>query len=263
MKYAFKIAYFGDNFFGSQYQPNLRTVEGEIRRAFQELEINSKPRFAGRTDAGVSALGQVISFESEKEIRPRVLNSALPSDITAWAYKEVPENFNPRKAKSRIYTYVFPNEDFDLEKMEKAVALLRGVHDFSNFTRGWKGGKREIFDAKLLIEGDFLVFEIEGNAFTWNMVRCLATALKLVGLGKTLEWFEKMLDPQNFRERVPPSPPEGLMLKDVKYGFDFEIDEIGLKLLRMRIEKRLKRHGTIYKLLSLKLNALYSGKEQN
>uniref|UniRef100_A0A7J2TIU0 tRNA pseudouridine synthase A n=1 Tax=Archaeoglobus fulgidus TaxID=2234 RepID=A0A7J2TIU0_ARCFL len=263
MKYAFKIAYFGENFFGSQYQPDLRTVEGEIRRAFQELGINSKPRFAGRTDAGVSALGQVIAFESEKEIRPRILNSVLPSDITAWAYKEVPESFNPRKAKSRVYSYVFLNEDFDIERMERAVELLKGVHDFSNFTKKWKGGKREIFDAKLFSDGEFLIFEIEGNAFTWNMVRCIVTALKLVGSGKPLEWFEKMLDPSSFRERIPPSPPEGLMLKEVKYDFDFEVDEVGLKLLRMRIEKRLKHHGTIYKLLSLKLDALDSGKKQN
>ncbi|MEM3391728.1 MAG: tRNA pseudouridine(38-40) synthase TruA, partial [Archaeoglobaceae archaeon] len=63
MKYAFKIAYFGENFFGSQFQPGLRTVEGEVRKALQDLGIDSKPRFAGRTDTGVSALGQVFAIE--------------------------------------------------------------------------------------------------------------------------------------------------------------------------------------------------------
>ncbi|MEM4747841.1 MAG: tRNA pseudouridine(38-40) synthase TruA [Archaeoglobaceae archaeon] len=263
MKYAFKIAYFGENFFGSQYQPNLRTVEGELRKALQEIGIFSKPKFAGRTDAGVSALGQVVAFECEKKINPRILNSALPSDIIAWAYKEVEENFNPRKAKSRIYTYVFFNEDYDFERMLKAAELLKGVHDFSNFTRGWKGGKREIFDVKLTKEGNFFIFEIEGNAFTWNMVRCIVTALKLVGKGKEIEWFEKMLQPEKFKFRVPPSPAEGLLLKDVKYDFEFEVDEVCLKLLKLRIKKRMVHHGTIYRILSLELDTLDSREKQD
>ncbi|MCS7118841.1 MAG: tRNA pseudouridine(38-40) synthase TruA [Archaeoglobaceae archaeon] len=258
MKYAFKIAYFGENFFGSQYQPNLRTVEGEIRRALLELGINSKPRFAGRTDRGVSALGQVIVFESESRLKPRILNSVLPSDITTWAYREVEVGFDPRKAKSRIYSYIFLNENYDFEMMTRALDFLKGSHDFSNFTRRWEGGKREIFDVNLFKDGDFIIFEIEGNAFTWNMVRCIVTALKLVGRGKSLEWFKKMLKPEEYRERVPPSQPEGLLLKDIKYDFSFEIDEIGLRLLNLRLKKKLSFHGVIYKLLSLEFKTLNS-----
>ncbi|MEM1578165.1 MAG: tRNA pseudouridine(38-40) synthase TruA [Archaeoglobaceae archaeon] len=258
MKYAFKIAYFGENFFGSQCQPELRTVEGEIKKALKSLGIESKPKFAGRTDAGVSALGQVFAFESEERITPRILNSALPSDITAWAHCEVPVTFNPRKAKSRIYSYIFLNEGYSVEKIAKAVELLIGIHDFSNFTKGGKSGKREIFRAEVHENGEFLVFEIEGNAFTWNMVRCIATALKLVEK-KGVEWFEKMLTPEKHRERVPPSPPYGLFLKDVIYeGVKFEVDDVGKRLLEMRLKKRLTYHGTIYKLISLKLKTLYT-----
>jgi len=189
MKYAIKIAYFGDNFFGSQFQPDRRTVAGEILKALGTFGINSKLSFAGRTDAGVHALGQVVSFTAEFKVTPRMLNSELPDDITAWAIAQVPENFNPRKAESRIYSYVFYNDDYDISAIEEALKILHGTWDFSNFTKGYKEGKRTIYRAELHKSGEFLVFEIEGNAFTWNMVRCLATALKKVGREGDLEWF--------------------------------------------------------------------------
>lgn len=251
-----KIAYFGDNFFGSQFQPNLRTVAGEILKALKKLGINSGLAFASRTDAGVHALGQVIAFNSDWKVTPNMLNSELPEDITAWAFCEVPENFNPRKAKSRVYSYVFYDEGYDLSKIKNAVELLKGTWDFSNFTKGYRGGKRTIYFAELRKEENFLILEIEGNAFTWNMVRCIATALKKVGKEKELDWFEKMLKPEIHRERVQPSPPYGLLLKDVKYEkIDFEVEEYAKKLLQRRIKSRLIESGTIYKLLSLELES--------
>ncbi|MEM3138983.1 MAG: tRNA pseudouridine(38-40) synthase TruA [Archaeoglobaceae archaeon] len=261
MKYAIKIAYFGDNFFGSQYQPDRRTVAGEVLKALKNFGIESKLSFAGRTDAGVHALGQVVAFNSEQKITPRMLNSELPSDITAWASAEVSENFNPRKATSRVYTYVFYDDDFDLSTIEEAVKLLHGTWDFSNFTRGYKGGKRTIYKAEIIKDGDFLIFEIEGNAFTWNMVRCRVTALKQVGKTRDLDWFKKMLIPEQHRERVHPSPPYGLLLKDVKYrDIEFVVDEKALQLLKFRIKRKLVETGVLYKLFSLKLEASESGK---
>ncbi|MDI9641942.1 MAG: tRNA pseudouridine(38-40) synthase TruA [Archaeoglobales archaeon] len=256
MRYAIKVAYFGDNFFGSQYQPNRRTVAGEILKALRNFGIESKLSFAGRTDRGVHALGQVVAFNSDVKITPRMLNSELPEDITAWASCEVPENFNPRRAKSRVYSYVFYNEEYDLSKIESAVKLLEGTWDFSNFTKGYKGGKRTIYRAEMRREGDFIIFELEGNAFTWNMVRCIVTALKKVGKEKDLEWFRKMLEPDFYRERVQPSPPYGLLLKDVKYeGINFEAEEYAKRLLQLRIKRRVVESGILYRLLSLELKA--------
>jgi len=255
MRYAIKVAYFGDNFFGSQYQPNRRTVAGEILKALKSFGIDSKLSFAGRTDAGVHALGQVVAFNSDEKITPRMLNSELPQDITAWAFAEVPESFNPRKAKSRVYTYVFYDEGYDFKAIEEAVKILHGTWDFSNFTKGFRGGKRTIYRAEVWREGEFFFFEIEGNAFAWNMVRCIVTALKRVGKEGDLEWFRKMLSPEH-RERVPPSSPIGLLLKDVKYeDVEFEVDEVAKKLLQLRIRKRLIENGIRYKLFSLKLEA--------
>jgi tRNA pseudouridine38-40 synthase len=256
MRYAIKIAYFGDNFFGSQFQPDRRTVAGEVLKALKSFGIDSKLSFAGRTDAGVHALGQVVAFDSESKITPRMLNSELPPDITAWAIAEVPEDFNPRKARSRVYTYVFYDENYDLSAIEEAVRLLRGTWDFSNFTRGYRGGKRTIYRADVKKCGDFIIFEIEGNAFTWNMVRCIASALKRVGEERDLEWFRKMLSPEEHRERIQPSPAAGLLLKEVKYdGIRFEVDEVAKKLLHLRLKRRLTESGIRYKIFSLELEA--------
>lgn len=256
MRYAFKIAYFGKNFHGSQYQPNVRTVEGELIKALEKLGMkNVKLKSAGRTDAGVHAFGQVVSFESEDKMFPRILNSVLPEDITAWAWAKVSDDFNPQKAKSRTYMYVLFGKDFDISVMRKAVKLLIGTHDFSNFTKKFGEGEscvRTIYRADIRAEREFTIFEIEGNAFTWNMVRCIVSALSEVGKHhRNLEWFKKLLNPEKYRERLEPAPPYGLVLKDVKYeDVEFEIDDYALKTLQTRFEKIIEYHGVVYKLFS-------------
>ncbi len=256
MKYAFKIAYFGENFHGSQYQPDVRTVEGEILKALERLGIDSRVKSAGRTDAGVHAFGQVIAFDSREKIFPRMLNSELPEDIVSWAWAKVPEDFDPRRAKSRVYVYVMYGTDYDISSMRKAVKELIGVHDFSNFTRKFGEGEscvREIYSAEVRADREFIIFEIEGNAFTWNMVRCIVTALTEIGKQhRSVEWFRELLNPEKYKERVEPAPPYGLILKDVKYDdVEFEVDDYALKTLHNRIERRIVYHGTLFKLFSL------------
>jgi tRNA pseudouridine38-40 synthase len=258
MRVAYKLAYIGTNFHGFQYQPNVRTVAGELFKAFRNLGIDVKKakfRCAGRTDAGVHAFGQVIALNMEKLIFPRVLNAHLPEDITVWAWSEVNDDFNPRKAKRRTYMYVLPAKGYDISAMRKASKLLLGTHDFSNFTK--KFGERRrcvrtIYDVELRVDDGFVILEIVGNAFTWNMVRCIVSALSEVGSGhRTLEWFKDMLDPERHRERIEPAPAYGLILKDVEYeDVNFEIDEYAWKTLMGRIKSIVEFHGTIYKLFS-------------
>ncbi len=257
MRYAFKIAYFGENFHGSQYQPDVRTVEGEILKALERLGVaNPRIKSAGRTDAGVHAFGQVIAFDSEEKIFPRMLNSELPEDIVSWAWAKVSEDFDPRRAKSRVYVYVMYGTDYDISSMRKAVKELIGVHDFSNFTKKFGEGEscvREIYSAEVRADREFIIFEIEGNAFTWNMVRCLVTALTEIGKQhRSVEWFRELLNPEKYKERVEPAPPYGLILKDVRYeDVEFEVDDYALKTLYSRIERRIIYHGTLFKLFSL------------
>jgi len=191
----------------------------------------------------------------DEVVLPRMLNGSLPEDIVAWAWCKVKSDFDPRRAKSRRYMYVLPTKDYDISAMRKATKLLVGTHDFCNFTR--KFGKdescvRTIYSVELRVDKDFIIFEIEGNAFTWNMVRCIVTALEEVGSKRRdLDWFEKMLSPEKHRERIEPAPPYGLVLKDIKYdGIEFEVDEYAWKYLQNKIVKKMYYYGTIYKLLS-------------
>jgi tRNA pseudouridine38-40 synthase len=256
MRYAFKVAYFGKDFHGSQYQPNVRTVEGEILKALENLGIKTSIRFAGRTDAGVHAFGQVFSFDADEKIFPRILNSELPEDITTWAWAKVGDDFDPRKARSRTYMYIMFGENYDISCMRKAIKLLKGTHNFSNFTKKFGEGEncvRTIYSAEIRADREFIIFEIEGNAFTWNMVRCIISALTEVGKKhRNVEWFEKLLHPEKHKERIEPAPPYGLVLKDVKYDdVEFEVDEYALKTLMTRFSRIIEYHGVIYKLFSL------------
>jgi len=257
MRIAYKLAYVGTNFHGFQYQPNVRTVAGELFKAFRSVGVDLKKakfRCAGRTDAGVHAFGQVIALNMERLTFPRVLNSQLPSDITVWAWSEVEDEFNPRKAKRRTYMYVIPAESFDISAMRKACKLLLGTHDFSNFTKGFGERKcvRTIYDVELRVDEGFVILEIVGNAFTWNMVRCIVSALREVGSGhRSLDWFSDMLNPEKHKERIEPAPAYGLILKDVEYdGVEFEVDEYAWNMLIHRIKEIVEFHGTIFKLFS-------------
>ncbi len=262
MRVALKLAYFGTNFSGFQYQPDRRTVEGELFRAFRKIGIEPKEanyKCAGRTDAGVHALSQVVALnvDSAKKVLPRIVNAHLPEDIIVWAWAKVSDDFNPRYATSRRYLYVMHvSGDYDVSTMRKASKMLIGTHDFSNFTKKFGEGKncvRTIYSIELRMNGDFLIFEIEGNAFTWNMVRRIVSALEAVGSKhRDLEWFEKLLNPEKHREKIEPAPPYGLILKDIKYSnVEFEVDDYAWNTLMTKIGCIVDYYGTIYKLFSI------------
>lgn len=249
LRVAFKHAYFGWNFYGNQYQPNLRTVDGEIFKAFKKMGIDARERhyrIAGRTDAGVSALGNVfaVNLDDFDTWFLRALNSHLPDDIVVWGYAIVDEKFNPRKANSRIYRYVLFDRGYDLKVMKDSAELFVGIHDFSSFARSCRQCVREIYKAEIEREGDFIIFTIEGNAFAWNMVRKMVTALKIAGREGNSEIVAKLLE----GERIPLSPasPHGLLLVDVKYSFDFEVDEKSRKSLEEKINREMERFAQLY-----------------
>ena len=119
---ALKIGYIGTNFHGFQRQPDLRTVEEELIYHLRKLGYiddlkKSRFRIAGRTDAGVHSLGNVISFQSEKEVRVNEINNSLPDDIQILAKAPVRFGFKPRYAEMRQYRYVFIRSDLELYKL--------------------------------------------------------------------------------------------------------------------------------------------------
>ncbi len=233
MRICFEVSYLGAHFFGSQQQPFKRTVMGEITRSLKELNLfeseeDAKTAISGRTDRGVSARRQIIAFNTDYPERAvSASNKKLPPDIRFTGWSEVPDGFNPRfAAKTRTYRYYFPADTLGIsyspERMKKAACLFKGKHDFSSFSRTeGKDPKREIISSEIITEPGFVIYEICGYSFLWNMVRCIAFCLELAGKGE-LSFDEIKCALENpCGNRFPAAPPQGLILWDVDCGVDF------------------------------------------
>ncbi|MDV2480877.1 tRNA pseudouridine(38-40) synthase TruA [Methanoculleus sp. Wushi-C6] len=229
MSLAFRFSYFGDRFFGSQMQPGLRTVEGEFVAACMRLHLFEDWReanfaTAGRTDRGVHARNQVCTFRTDMPDRAiAALNQVLPADIWCTGWAGVPEGFHPRYSTiSRTYRYYFSETPGNTPAMHAAAQAFVGEHDFSSFSRSSdRNPERRIFAARVFEEGPFVVFEVIGESFLWNMVRCMATALGRVGAGEAEAGEIVRLLGGPADQRVPAAPPEGLIFWDIDCGVSF------------------------------------------
>jgi tRNA pseudouridine38-40 synthase len=225
MRWAFKIAYLGEGFHGSQRQPGLRTVEGELLRVLQSQGVIDDPRHsrfqaASRTDRGVSALGNVIAFDSTLDPR-KVMSLVNPrvTDLWMYAYQRVSEDFKPRNARERWYRYYLTG-DLNEGRLREAALLLQGKHDFRTFSKGGGGGTCLVQSVGLHRVGRWIALDVIADRFLWNMVRRLARALQLYADGSLrLEEFKAALEGGPLR--LEPAPPEYLWLMDVRYDFEF------------------------------------------
>jgi tRNA pseudouridine38-40 synthase len=243
------IEYDGSKFSGWQQQINARTVQGELITAAQDLfRLEIDVQGAGRTDAGVHALGQVahIKLKTPTRLAPeqilRELNNRLPSSIAVVALSSAPPRFHARHdAVSRAYFYQISTrktalakryvwwvkETLEVERMSKAAALLAGRHDFAAFRAPdpSKPGESTIVvvdSAEIGVDDHLIVFRVEASHFLWKMVRRLAGTLVRIGKGDvTVEQFLDLLE----RGRSLPgldiaawtAPASGLFLEAVKY----------------------------------------------
>ena len=232
MKIALKLAYLGDNYYGFQRQPDLVTVDSEVRKALSQIGvIHGDFCYAGRTDRGVSALGQVIDFwidESQVKLtRPRCVNGRLPRDIWTWAWAVAPVGFSARwNAQWREYRYLLWHPGLDLDKMRSAAELLLGEHDFRNFSSAKVDTVKTVQKLLVSSENGLFVFDIRASGFLWNMVRKIVGALEKLGAGqKDMAWFSDLLKPE-LNHGAPTAPADGLILMDVGYeGLEWQVDE--------------------------------------
>ena len=250
--YRFTIQYKGTKYSGWQIQPDEKTVQGELNRALSIIAKSTEVKSlgAGRTDAGVHALGQVVKVSIPLQIDPQALmkglNSHLPDDIRVVTSEVSDEEFFPTvHAKSKEYHYRFTNQKYstafqgeflancsfelDLNLMREACKILVGEHDFTNFyCEGTEvaSNVREIYECEVLeVKQDgwemlppHYVFRIVGNGFLKQMVRLLVGAVWNVGRGKiSLETLKSSLGPAKTQKLGPTAPPEGLYMVRVNY----------------------------------------------
>lgn len=241
MRQALKVYYDGRSFFGSQRQPDKRTVEGDILKSLRKLKISVNDfKTACRTDRGVSALGSVFALTSDSRLIPGAINSKLPEDIRVLAAREVDDSFNPRyEALGRTYRYFLYDEGYSISAIKKAAKAFRGRHSFHNFSiLEGRSPVRNIKKIDVKKSRDFFIITISGESFLWQMVRRIANALKMVGDGQIGPGdISELLNPE-CKKKIPPLPAENLVLWEVEYPFEFRHDSRSVKKLKGDILKR-------------------------
>jgi tRNA pseudouridine38-40 synthase len=240
------IAYDGRCFSGWQSQPNRNGVQDYLNQVFQLLAPKSgKIHGAGRTDAGVHALGQVAHIDVPSARFPSAtwisaLNSHLPPTIRVLRCQIASPLFHAQfSATGKIYCYrIWNNSVFnpleigrcwhvphplDLAKMRLAASRLLGTHDFASFAanRGKPGEStvRTIHSIKIQGGKQLLSLHFDGNGFLYRMVRMLTGALTRVARDReSIEWIDRLLLQPGKVKASYTAPPEGLYLMKVKYG---------------------------------------------
>jgi tRNA pseudouridine38-40 synthase len=247
MRYAMKFGYNGKNYSGYARQPNKTTVEGEIITALLKSRIIDGPevarlRVASRTDARVSACANVLSLSTDFR-EPEILSAlnANLDDIWFYGKARVPEDFNPRHAKERWYRYHIFDEGYDINQMNETAQIFLGTHDFSNFAKVEGNPQRTVNSIEVTKDENLFFLDIKAQSFLWNMVRRIVKAildvesekLEIDDLKVALESQEKM--------DFGIAPPEPLVLMEVSYDFEFEMDTESLGRLKNRFNKTLRR----------------------
>jgi tRNA pseudouridine38-40 synthase len=252
MRLAIKFGYDGRGFHGFPRQPGQRTVEGDIIEALRGLHILSNtgtPRDIGygaasRTDAGVSAVGNVVAFNTSfrKDALLSALNARL-EDIWFHSHAEVPDGFRPRDARLRWYRYHLRAEEAkNLSALRKVLRLFEGTHDFSNFSRPeGKDATRTIQQIRLRRSGPFLTVDFFARSFLWNQVRRMMGAALAISRGDLgLHHVRSALDKPQRKADLGLALPEGLVLMEVDYGLEFTRDRKASDIAARRLEKKKK-----------------------
>ena len=209
--YLIKFAYDGTKFNGFSMEKDSITVEGEINSVIKKFGIAERIYPSSRTDRNVSALGNVFGIKSDENIEKifGILNSHI-RNMVFYAYAKIDDNFKPRHARERWYRYYLLDKNFDLEEMNNKAKEFIGEHDFSGFSRDdGRNPIRKIQGINIFKENDFIIIDIRGESFLWNMVRRI---IGFLAYGKG-DPFKK-----GSRYKVP---AENLILMDVSYDFKF------------------------------------------
>ena len=241
---AVKIAYLGECFSGSQIQPGIRTVGGDI---LSDLKIITKMseddidlKLASRTDKGVNALGNVAVFNSnieDPDIILRALN-ALSKDVFYRNIAFVDDEFNPRFADLRRYRYITRSVGMDVPAMRDCAELFVGEHDFIRFCKPNGKPTTAVLDSiEIRREDSMIILDFTARYFLWNMVRRIVAAIVSVGRGdSSLSDVKGVIDGKDMTFGI--ARPDALTLTDVYYK-NVEFITPSADILDRRIEEEM------------------------
>ncbi len=239
--YRIVLAYDGSDFRGWQRQPDSRTVQGVLEEAIRKVtQKRVVVHGAGRTDAGVHALGQVASFRGvfklSDEVLLRALNAVLPGDVRLFSLERAPSDFHARRsARSKLYRYRIVHApqaspldrrfvlhwpySLDVGKMRRASRLFVRTADFTAFSSNRdRSPVRTVTRSELRKSGDEIVYTIEAAGFLRYMVRTIVGTLLEVGRGRlTPEQVEDIFRLQDRSLAGPTAAAKGLTLVRVDY----------------------------------------------
>lgn len=245
MKLAGLVEYDGAGFSGWARQPGRRTVEGELAGALETiLRHPVRLSVAGRTDAGVHASGQVVSFEAGTGLSPGTVaykaSAVLPEDVAMRRCARVPDGFDARRdARSRSYEYrvvnapvrsplhrrraVYIARRLDLDALRGCAKLVRGTHDFRAFTPAKTHHtrfERTVMESSWERSGDLLIYRVAAGSFLYGMVRALVgTMIEVADGSRSPDDFEGLLSGGERREAGTSAPARGLTLVGVGYDW--------------------------------------------
>ena len=242
-KIKLTVQYDGSKYSGWQTQPGKRTIQGELVEALSNLVGTKIPvHGASRTDAGVSALGQVALFEIDCPIPtenfPDALNGRLPRNIVVTSAEEVPPKFDLLgEVKSKLYRYTIYtgryrpvmklnqcwhlHRKLDVAAMNSAAQLLVGTKDFKSFASAAdkrESSVRTIFRCDVTPEDKWIYIDVEGDGFLYNMVRNIVGTLVEIGTGRWKpDKIDEILEAKRRTAAGRLAPPQGLCLIWIKY----------------------------------------------
>ena len=244
MNLRLDIAYDGSHFRGYARQPDVRTVQGDLEHSLRRLlRADVETNVAGRTDAGVHAVGQVVNVpDVPEETDPTklrdALNGMLGPHVSVWSLTGAADDFHARfSARSRTYVYailqaevpdpflagttLFHPKDLDVAAMNEAAGHLLGPHDFSSFGRvpdPDATAERNLFELRCRRDGGLIRIRARANAFIQQMVRSLVGTLIHVGEGRRrADEVPGILAAKDRSAAGPVAAPHGLCLVSVEY----------------------------------------------
>jgi len=243
LKVVLGLEYDGTAYAGWQKQKNALAVQVVVEKAIAVVANQPVATVcAGRTDSGVHALGQVVSFDYERNRSSKAwirgCNSNLPADVRVLWVRHAEEDFSARfSAVQRHYRYLIYNRPvassilarrvvhqpriMDVEAMQLAAAALVGTHDFSSYRATAcqaSSPVRTISRLQVSRTGDFVIIEVSANAFLHHMVRNIAGVLMAIGIGdKPAHWSATVLSARDRRQGGMTAPPHGLYFVGVDY----------------------------------------------